>query len=33
MSTKPPSMQEVIKRLHDFWAAHGCSIWQPYSEK
>jgi len=33
MSTKPPSMQEVIMRLHEFWAAHGCSIWQPYSEK
>ncbi len=33
MSTKPPSMQEVIMRLHEFWAAQGCSIWQPYSEK
>jgi glycyl-tRNA synthetase len=31
--SKPPSMQEVIARLHEFWAAHGCSIWQPYSEK
>ena len=30
---KPPSMQEVILRLHTFWAAHGCIIWQPYSEK
>ncbi|HAJ36931.1 MAG TPA: glycine--tRNA ligase subunit alpha/beta [Chloroflexi bacterium] len=30
---KPPSMQEVIMRLHEFWAAHGCTIWQPYSEK
>ncbi|GIK73476.1 MAG: glycine--tRNA ligase [Chloroflexota bacterium] len=20
-------------RLHEFWAAHGCTIWQPYSEK
>jgi hypothetical protein len=27
------SMQEVIRRLHEFWAAHGCTIWQPYSEK
>jgi len=26
-------MQEVIRRLHDYWAAHGCLIWQPYSEK
>ncbi|MFN8442091.1 MAG: glycine--tRNA ligase subunit beta [Caldilineaceae bacterium] len=33
MSQKPPSMQEVIMRLHNFWAAHGCLIWQPYSEK
>jgi glycyl-tRNA synthetase len=31
--TKAPSMQEVILRLHEFWAAHGCTIWQPYSEK
>jgi len=31
--SKPPSMQEVITRLHEFWAAHGCTIWQPYSEK
>jgi glycyl-tRNA synthetase len=31
--SKAPSMQEVIARLHEFWAAHGCSIWQPYSEK
>ena len=28
-----PSMQEVIMRLHEYWAAHGCLIWQPYSEK
>jgi len=28
-----PSMQEVIKRLHEYWAEHGCLIWQPYSEK
>ncbi|MBW7884551.1 MAG: glycine--tRNA ligase subunit beta, partial [Caldilineaceae bacterium] len=31
--SKPPSMQEVISRLHEFWAAHGCTIAQPYSEK
>jgi glycyl-tRNA synthetase len=30
---KPPSMQEVIRRLHDYWAARGCSIGNPYSEK
>lgn len=30
---KPPSMQEVIMRLHKFWAAHGCTVWQPYAEK
>ncbi len=33
MPTHSPSMQEVIMRLHTFWAAHGCTIWQPYSEK
>lgn len=31
--SKALTMQEVILRLHEFWAAHGCSIWQPYSEK
>ncbi len=31
--TKPPSFQQVILRLQDFWASHGCLIWQPYSEK
>ena len=31
--SKPLSMQEVVLRLHEFWAAHGCTIWQPYSEK
>ena len=31
--SNPPSMQEVIRRLHEYWAAHGCLIWQPYSEK
>lgn len=33
MRNKALSMQEVIMRLHDYWAAHGCLIWQPYSEK
>ena len=32
MST-PPSMQQVIMRLHEYWAARGCLIGQPYSEK
>lgn len=27
------TMQDVILRLHDYWARHGCLIWQPYSEK
>ncbi len=31
--SNPPSMQEVIRRLHEYWAARGCLIWQPYSEK
>ncbi len=33
MNNNPPTMQAVITRLHEFWAAHGCLIWQPYSEK
>ena len=28
-----PSMQEVIRRLNDYWSAHGCMTWLPYSEK
>ena len=28
-----PSFQEIIMRLQDYWAEHGCLIWQPYSEK
>ncbi len=28
-----PSMQEVIRRLHEYWADRGCTIWQPHSEK
>ena len=27
------TMQDTILKLHDYWAAHGCLIWQPYSEK
>ncbi len=26
-------MQDVIQRLHDYWRAQGCLIWQPHSEK
>jgi glycyl-tRNA synthetase len=31
--TKPLSFQEVVMRLHRYWADYGCLIWQPYSEK
>ncbi len=27
------TMQDTILRLHQYWAAQGCLIWQPYSEK
>ena len=30
---KSLTFQQVILRLQDFWAEHGCLIWQPYSEK
>jgi glycyl-tRNA synthetase len=30
---RPLTFQQVILRLQDFWAEHGCLIWQPYSEK
>ncbi|WP_322802119.1 glycine--tRNA ligase subunit beta [Thermoflexus sp.] len=30
---RPLSFQEIILRLQEFWAEHGCLIWQPYSEK
>ena len=33
MSAKPLSFQDVIMRLEAYWAAQGCLIWQPYSEK
>ena len=29
-SQKPPSFQELILRLHAYWAAQGCLILQPY---
>ncbi len=28
--TEPPSFQDLILRLHAFWAAQGCVILQPY---
>ena len=28
-----PSLQETIRRLHEYWAAWGCQVWQPHSEK
>lgn len=31
--SKPLSFQQVILRFQDYWAEHGCLIWQPYSEK
>jgi glycyl-tRNA synthetase alpha chain len=30
MIERPPSFQEMILRLHAFWAAEGCVILQPY---
>jgi glycyl-tRNA synthetase alpha chain len=29
-SSKPPSFQDIILRLHAYWAAQGCVILQPY---
>ena len=31
--TEPLTFQQAILRLQQFWADHGCLIWQPYSEK
>ena len=33
MSPKPLSFQEVIMRFEQYWIEHGCTLWQPYSEK
>lgn len=30
MTAAPPSFQELILRLHQFWSAQGCAILQPY---
>lgn len=27
----PLSFQQIIMKLHEFWAAQGCVIWQPYN--
>ena len=29
--SQPLSFQHVILKLHDFWASHGCLLWQPYN--
>lgn len=31
--TKPLNFQQIIMRLQQYWADHGCLIWFPYSEK
>ena len=28
--TEPLDFQSIILKLQEFWAAHGCLIWQPY---
>ena len=33
MTDKSLTFQQTILRLQQFWADHGCLIWQPYSEK
>jgi glycyl-tRNA synthetase len=29
--TKSLNFQQIILKLHEFWAAQGCVIWQPYN--
>lgn len=29
--SQPLNFQQVILKLHDFWAAQGCVIWEPYN--
>jgi glycyl-tRNA synthetase len=29
--TQPLNFQQVILKLHEFWAAQGCLIWNPYN--
>lgn len=31
MTGKPLNFQQVILKLHEFWAGHGCVIWEPYN--
>lgn len=31
MTAKPLNFQQVILKLHEFWASHGCVIWEPYN--
>ena len=33
MTPKPLSFQDVIMRFEHYWIEHGCTLWQPYSEK
>ncbi len=33
MTPKPLSFQDVIMRFERYWIDHGCTLWQPYSEK
>ena len=32
-ASSPPSKQEIITRLHDFWAKQGCVLVQPYNSE
>jgi glycyl-tRNA synthetase len=31
MATNPLNFQQIIMKLHEFWAAQGCVIWNPYN--
>lgn len=31
MSKQPLSFQQVVLKLHEFWAEQGCVIWEPYN--
>jgi len=31
MTAKPLNFQQVILKLHEFWAGNGCVIWEPYN--
>ena len=32
-ASSAPSKQEIITRLHDFWAKQGCVLVQPYNSE